>query len=55
MQFLAIFGRQPIEIYTRRKAISSGYSYFQMAVVEWCHKFRQGKECIKDLVRPSIA
>ena len=33
----------------RMKAVYGGYSYSHMPVVEWCNKFRQGRESTKDL------
>ena len=41
-----------MEMYTRMKAVYGDYSYPFTAVVEWCNKFRQGREPTKDLSRP---
>ena len=37
------------------KAVYNAYSYSHTAVVEWCNKFRQGRESTKDLARPGPA
>ena len=55
IQFLATEGRQPMEIYTRIKAVYGDYSYSHAGVVEWCNKFRQGRKSTKDLACPSPA
>ena len=44
-----------MEIYTRIKAVYGDYSYSHTAVVEWCNKFRQGRESTKDLARSGPA
>ena len=54
IQFLAAEGRQPMEIYTRMKAVYGDYSYSHPAVVEWCNKFQQGRESTKYLPVPDL-
>ena len=44
-----------VEIYSTMKAVYGDCSYSHTAVVEWCNKFRQGRESTKDLVRPRPA
>ena len=55
IQFLAAEECQPMEIYTRMKAVYGDYSYSHTAVVEWCNKFREGRESTKDLAHPGPA
>ena len=52
IHFLAAEVRQRIAIYTRLQAVYGDYCFSHTAVVEWCNKFRQGRESTKDLARP---
>ena len=45
---------QQSDVY-KRQAVYGDYSYSHTAVVDWCNKFRKGRESTKDLARPGPA